>query len=73
MKKFIEKVPRIHFPKEYIQNLSISVPIMIEKEMEKMKMRTSDIFFGLFSKEDMSPYDGDQIIHYFGQNYDEIT
>lgn len=49
------------------------MPVLIEKEMDKMKIRTNDVFFGLFSKEDMNPFDGDQIINYFNQNYDEIT
>lgn len=58
MKKFVEKFPVIKFPKDQILGLSIATPILVEKELEKMKLRTKDLFFGLFSKDDMSIEDG---------------
>lgn len=41
--------------------MSLSVPILIDKEMENMKGRTKDIFYGLFTKEDMNEVDGNYV------------
>ncbi|KRW99124.1 hypothetical protein PPERSA_02956 [Pseudocohnilembus persalinus] len=73
MVKFLEKVPLVNFPKNMVRKMQAAAPVLVSEEMEKMKQRTADIFFGLFSKEDMNFLDGQQVVKYFSRNWDSFN